>query len=105
MDWITILALVGIALAGAILFRAGWALGRSHAQNELRNERHQKLVVQVRNERLERDKKELARRLTASRRENYEYTTRLLPSEEPDQVPIPIAQRGTLLLFPPDPAA
>lgn len=71
MDWITILALVGVAFGGAILFGAGCSLGRGYAQRELAQERHRRLVLEIRIERLEKDKVELRQRLKDSRADYY----------------------------------
>lgn len=64
MDWITILAMLGILVGAGIVFGTGCSIGRMYAAHEL-------AVVRVRCQRLEKDKIELQRRLTEYRGDYY----------------------------------
>jgi hypothetical protein len=91
MDWITILAMVGVLVGAGLLFGTGCSIGRSYAEHRLNRECHLRLVEQVRRERLEKDNAELLRRLAMYRGVHYaeakvavRATPRLVPLVEPD---------------------
>jgi hypothetical protein len=71
MDWITILAIVGVLVGAGLLFGTGCSIGRGFAEHRLNRERHLRLIEQVRRERVEKDNAELLRRLATYRGVHY----------------------------------